>query len=80
MATKQAIVDNVLGASVPCLYNDTLFKTLKFETYRESTRCATYDDTRKYDIAFFMPTNALVGALEHNATLGLILHLTSCPG
>lgn len=79
MSTKQAIVNNVLGECVPILYNDTLMKSLKFTTYEESDKIHTYDNTQQTDIAFLMPRDAMLGALENNSTLGLIMHLTACP-
>lgn len=64
---------------MPCLYNDTLFKTLKFKLYEESVKISTYNSSYDSEVAFLMPENAMIGALENNSTLGVILHLNSCP-
>lgn len=79
MSFKQTIIDDVLGMNVPSLFNDTLLQTLKFKPYTESNKTETYDSMLCQEIAFLMPQDAMLGALERNATLGLILHLTSAP-
>jgi hypothetical protein len=78
MTTKQAIVDSVLGACVPYVCGNTLFKTLKFRTYEECVKPISMNTSLNHEIAFLVPDNAMLVAVENNATLGIILHVSAC--